>query len=354
MTITILIGLFAVFFAYISKFIKYGLEIAWIIIFVFLAIRFDFGNDYNGYWNIYNNLTTVKLHNQVEPGWLLLNSFFFYFLGKNGFYVLVALLSLLNCTVYYVLIRKYVSPNYYWFAVFIYVFDSSLLLIQASMMRQNLAMNLLAWAFVIALGNRSKAMKMISVLSLILLSYSFHKSSLIGLIFLLLCFVRWDKIYIVLFSMAIVLFFMHEVVIGFLSDIIHSYFDSFDVYLSEGELSIGLGFLYKLAWTGLFLILNSYTTNKALYFLNNTVIVSFLVIPFQHFSSGMMGRILFYLSMFSVVVFPCFIQKFKEKYISLPMMALYVFFMLSDFVNFFNNDIWKDKFSEYHTILSIL
>ena len=76
------VGLLAMFFAALpKKNFRYGLEIAWLIIFVFLAIRYDFGNDYMGYWEDFNSLNSWAMFNvdndlHVEPGWQILCNIF--------------------------------------------------------------------------------------------------------------------------------------------------------------------------------------------------------------------------------------------------------------------------------------
>ena len=57
-----------------------GLKAAFVIIFIFLALRYDYGNDYIGYMNAFNALGSNFAHRSTymlwEPGWLLLNAFF--------------------------------------------------------------------------------------------------------------------------------------------------------------------------------------------------------------------------------------------------------------------------------------
>lgn len=53
---------------------------------------------------------------------------------------LVIVLTAFEISVYYWFIKKYIPKEWYWFAVFIYVFNPNFMLTQSSMMRQTLAM----------------------------------------------------------------------------------------------------------------------------------------------------------------------------------------------------------------------
>ena len=37
---------------------KYGLESAWLVIFAFLALRYNFGNDYQSYYTVFNEIVS--------------------------------------------------------------------------------------------------------------------------------------------------------------------------------------------------------------------------------------------------------------------------------------------------------
>ena len=132
------VGVIAMFFASLPrKSFKYGLEVAWIIIGIFLAIRYDFGNDYLGYldgFNYINSWATFQIYEEMhaEPGWQLLC----YLFRPLGFFAMVAVLTLFECYVIYRLIKAYVPERYYWLSIFLYVFTPSMMLIGASMMRQ--------------------------------------------------------------------------------------------------------------------------------------------------------------------------------------------------------------------------
>ena len=99
------INILAVFFAFSEdkKLIRHGLKISFFIIFLFLALRYDYGNDYAGYldgfyeinkhsWIDYTN-TKELFH--YEAGWVFLNRLF----EPLGFFAMIASLAAFSCYV---------------------------------------------------------------------------------------------------------------------------------------------------------------------------------------------------------------------------------------------------------------
>lgn len=60
--------------------------------------------------------------------------------SNHSAFSLVIVLTAFEISVYYWFIKKYIPKEWYWFAVFIYVFNPNFMLTQSSMMRQTLAM----------------------------------------------------------------------------------------------------------------------------------------------------------------------------------------------------------------------
>ena len=82
MIATIILGIFSVLSAFLARYTntRWGLKLSFILIFLFLALRYNFGNDYDNYLNVFNE---IKQYNDVnslylmmlrfEPAWLFLN-----------------------------------------------------------------------------------------------------------------------------------------------------------------------------------------------------------------------------------------------------------------------------------------
>jgi hypothetical protein len=150
MIVIIIIGFFAVFFAWLKSIDKnnFGLIISFILIFIFLALRFDFGNDYLAY---YEHFDSVKdsywsdvdllygenlIAGQMEFGYVLLVKFISLF---SIFFFFIVIHSFLMCSVYYFLIKKYIDIKFAWLGVLIFVFLPDILSVELSAIRQALA-----------------------------------------------------------------------------------------------------------------------------------------------------------------------------------------------------------------------
>ena len=120
-TVTIF-NVIAVLYSYLSRYKRseLWLKITFFIIFLLIALRYNYGNDYpaymKGFYKI-NDLSQIDYFDQswhFEPGWIFLCRLFEPF----GFSALVAFVSLLFCFVFYKIISKFVQPKYHWFSVF--------------------------------------------------------------------------------------------------------------------------------------------------------------------------------------------------------------------------------------------
>ena len=135
------VNLVAIFFALLeSKYnFKYGLKLSIIIIFFFIGFRCDYGNDYQAYLEVFQDLNkhdAIGIENLEfkggEFGWNYLNLIVGKLFGELGFFVLVLILSAFNLVVLYKFIRKNVPSQLLWFAIFFYVFNFEIMLVQCS------------------------------------------------------------------------------------------------------------------------------------------------------------------------------------------------------------------------------
>ena len=94
---TIVIGLICVFLAYLGRYrrLSWGFGAAMTILFVFLAIRYEWGNDYRQYidkFTVYNSIDEFNYsdpNERWEVGWIFLYRIFKPF----GFFSLVIVLT---------------------------------------------------------------------------------------------------------------------------------------------------------------------------------------------------------------------------------------------------------------------
>lgn len=165
----------AVIFAVAGRKNKYLQRFAFVVLFLFAALRFMYGNDYYNYYRWFNHIHAggesgfkteilYNLMNQILP----------------SFPMLVALSSALFIWVIYRLITKNLPTNYAWLGVCIFVISPTLFLMNLSALRQSIA----TCFFIIAVNYAYKK-KYFWYLVLIIIGALFHKSAILLLPFCL-------------------------------------------------------------------------------------------------------------------------------------------------------------------------
>ena len=352
MIITTLLGCFSVFFAYISRFknTAWGLKVSFVLIFIFLALRFNFGNDYKAYYESFIKINQFKIvdffssNNQFEIGWTFLNRLF----KPIGFFSMVAFLAAFHCYVLYRFIKKFVPKNYYWFAVFLYVFNTGFLLVLSSAMRQSVAITL----FIVAIEfiYRRQA---ILYFAIIMLASLFHTSALFLLPFYFLTYINWRittpyaLLILVVFSS---LFIFRDALTIQINFLVQTHFERYKVYQTAGQLGTGLGMAFPILMLTITVFYGKYFKNdQALLF--KLAIFSFAFIPLG-FILIMLGRVGMYFQPALLVVYPLIFSRMSNSFLRLTLMFTLFFITIYTFFSFFGSEIWKDAFGTYQTILS--
>lgn len=352
MYLVIVINIFSVFFAYLSRFRKFedGLKISFILIFFFLALRFHFGNDYLAYLegfkeiNLYSTVNFTDDRNYFEPGWILLNRIF----GPVGFFGLVAFLALFNCIIYYYFIKKYIPVKYYWLAVFLYVFNPNFMLIHSSAMRQSVAIAL----FLFGLEFIFKK-KLIAYFTTIFIASLFHTSALIlaPVYFIGKINLRIDNVFMaVILSFFTLLFFVGTSLQPLINEFINVYFVKYGRYEGNAEVGTGLGvFVYFLFFFFILFYERFQSQEKAALF--KIAIVGFILIPLS-LMIELITRVGLYFDPLTIVVYPIVLFCIQNVYMKVAFVSLLIFFHLLTFYIFFNSKIFEEYFSTYQTIFS--
>ena len=384
-----ILGVLAVFFAYLARWQARatGLKISFLLIFLFLALRYEYGNDYGGYLDRFIEITGYSkiflTGERWEPGWRFLILIFKPF----GFFAMTAVLALFNCVVYYRFIKKYVPPYYYWLAVFLYVFNPYLMLVHSSAMRQSVAISLFLVSIDFLVRKRP-----IGYFICIALALSVHKSGLVLFPVFLLAFVNWrlnkvTAVGIILFFVS--LFVFAEKLYPFFNQFAAAYFPRYaEEYQSlEGtQLNTGLGLIFMVFQliAILYYAGHEFSPNigpwetdqdmdysqpqeqldvlpidesaalfqvRARRMLYLLAIMTFMFIPLG-FLVSMVSRINMYFLPIMIAVFPIILFTAKDKFFKIAFISSLIAFTLFRFVLFFLNPIWRDAFSTYQTIFS--
>lgn len=354
MYITVGVNILAILFAYLAKYkeFKFGLKLSFLIIFIFLALRFDFGNDYMTYYKDFitlSSFSSIDFFDKTlyyEPGWLLLIRLFKPF----GFFALVMCLSLINCIIFYFFIKRYVQVQYFWLAIFIYVFTPGFMLVHASAMRQSIAINL----FIFAIPYIYKK-DFIRYLICIVAGSFFHFSSIVLIPVFFLVFLNWKINNFwgsIIFLVFISLFIFGDSISPILYEIIGNFFQEYEGYIgTAAELGTGVGVLF-LSGLLLFIIFYSRYQPKEINILFNIAIIGFMFIPIG-LLVAMVSRVSMYFTPVTIVVYPILITKIKKRIQKFVLTFFLIAFTLYSFYSFYNSEIFGKAYGNYKTIFSL-
>ncbi|MDB4891925.1 MAG: hypothetical protein JWL61_3780 [Gemmatimonadetes bacterium] len=344
MTATLLLGTFSILLAYLAQYknFRWALKGAFLLIFLFLALRYDFGNDYMAYAGAYdgtNNLAVLW-----EPGWVYLSDVF----RPLGFFAMIAALALLNSVVFYRFIERNVPPNLYWMAVCIYVWNPDFMLIHSSAMRQSVAITLFIFS-VEYLYRRNFVRYMLCVT----LASLFHFSALVLIpaYFVIRPDRRLTRVSAsVLFALYIGLFVFGSTLSGYLTQFLGVFFTHYALYEDVGVVRSGLGFLLL---TGLFIVTMYYAREQRgeLSVIFQIAIISFLLAPLTLILE-IMGRIGMNFAPATLVTYPVIVTCLKRSISKAVYVTILLAFVAFKFINFFGTASWLEYFGTYHSIFS--
>lgn len=360
MVVITLLNIIVVFMAYLAKDEKHGYLLAWafVLLSCVLGIRYGYGNDYYEYQYFFYNEDMMEGNSEhMEQGWLFLNRLFRPF----GFTTFVFFLTSIEHLMLYDLIRRYVSPQYYWLALFIYLFNPYFMLIGLSMMRQFFVQMLGFYALEFVYKR-----KFIQFAVLIMVCISIHK---IGLLLIPLAF--FPLVSKISYGKGTMFFFLVIGVLSFfflitrIDSIIESLGEIFvesdmrygDSYLNANvlreEQRLSPKMLLRYAIYILLLVRNyNYLSDSdaGRYF---SIVVTFgaLFIPFAAISPMAM-RVSWIYSMVVIIALPILLQKEKLLIIRIIVVLVFVLILFREFENHFISEIYGKYYMNYHTIFS--
>jgi hypothetical protein len=331
-----------------------GLKISFAFIFIFLGLRYNFGRDYEAYFKGFIEINTnasITLYDYIllaEPGWYLLNKLF----QPVGFYGMTLFFALFNSFAYYKFIKRYVPTNYYWLAVFLYIFSTGLLLTQASAMRQTLAINLFLMGIPF-IENKSP----IKYFLCLIVAASIHQSALILLPIYILSIANWkinNIVGIIIFSTYIILNVFGKLVLPNLNQFIFIYFNRYNEYTlvdNEIKFGTGLGFIYT-SLIFFFVILLEKRQNKVSSLLFKISILYFIIVALS-MVSPLIGRVgMYFQTILIIAVVPLILISINRKKLRFIFLLSFFIYTIYDFYNFFNDPYIYKYYGTYHTFFS--
>lgn len=371
MVANLTLGLLCVFALLLFKNKELTLRYVFFALTTFLAIRYGWGNDYNSYLIEFEEIKASSslglfdfdamsdMRRNNEFGWVFINKLFadLHF----GFFGLIITLSIFENYLIYRLINKYVESRYYWLAVLLYVFNTRLFAVGASMIRQYLCV--CCFLYVADLMSEKRKGHLLWSIIIILICSTIHRSTIIMLltlpifyvrigakrnsikwsVFLLIVYIVWDQIAPSLFQNNILQLLETDESMA-----------SYALYIggtNEGN-NTGLGVIFKYIMMIVWIFSVPYVDkNKQpllLFFLTSYFVSSLVtVVP-------MIVRFTLYSSFFSIVLWPWLLSRTKTNEGSFIYILVVMEFMIiiRSFFYFFNNPTYHDSFYIYHAIFS--
>lgn len=330
--------------------IKYGLKISFGLIFLFLALRYNYGSDYTAYLELFHKINLNKEISvfddywKVETGWILLNRI----CAPIGFFGMTTILALLNCVVYYKFFKKYVPPKYYWVSVFLYIFDVSYMQIHLTAMRQSLAILI----FLFSIDYLYKKDIIRYVLCIILASF-FHFSSIILLPVFILGFINFKvsrKAGLVIILSYILLFVFSKDIFPQINLLVNLYFEKYSIYEGAAQIGSGLG-LVLTSFLFFVLVYHAKYQDKENLLLFKIGILAFIVIPLGLLLQ-LLGRVGMYFHPALLVVYPIILSQIKNPLLKILFLLVIILLALYNFKLFFADPLWMKSVINYQTIFS--
>jgi transmembrane protein EpsG len=336
-----IIFLFALFFTFPDLNKKYPFWLfTFATLFLFSALRYDYGTDYMEYYNIHTAL------NAGLPAWGQNDLLFKQInLWISNFYLLIALMSLFYILVIYNMIKKNLKIRYYWFAVLILIINPYLFLVQLSSIRQTLAICF----FIIAINYAVKRNLLVYSL-LVLTATGFHASAIIlfPIYFLLNDTKLKKRTFIVIISFLI--FLLVTPVFDILANRLLEYMPQhYNLYYEQGlQNSIRSTLLSSFYFFFVLFNINKLEGREMIY--GKLSLIS-TVIALLAFKVSMVTRIGMYFDIFLIITIPQIFLKIKSKLYRQVLFIMMIVIYLLRYYSFFTHPSWSQAYGIYRTIL---
>lgn len=309
-------------------------------LFLFAALRYDFGNDYMAYYSIHTAINNgLPSHGQNDLLYKLLN------LMIPNFFWFVAFTSLFYMIGIGYLIRINLKPTEYWFSMLILLLNPYLFLVHLSSMRQTLAIVIVIFAME-ALALRKGVLFSL----LILLASGFHKSALVLLPLYFIINQRKIGKNAMLLILGLIVIMLGTPIFDWIINLVLHYFPQYTVYYEYGlknsirSTLISSFFLFLVLFN-----LDKLDGKEVVYGKLSLLSVSISVLSAR---LALLGRIGMYFAIFTIVTVPRIFSKITNKNVRLVLFVVMMAIYLLRYFSFFSNPLWNESYSSYRTIMS--
>lgn len=309
------------------------------ILFMFMALRYDYGNDYMAYLNIHD------LMNSGLWAWGQ-DSYLFHKLNLwiPNFFVFIGVTSLFYIVTIWVLIKNNLRVNQYWFAFLILLINPYIFLINLSALRQNIAVCFFVFAVNFAIKR-----KFISYVIFILLASGFHVSAIILLpIYFILNEKKFNnkKLFLILGTLLFLLFTpLFDIIIN---KVLEYMPNNYRYYYNQGlQNSIRATIISSFY---LFFIAFNLGKLKGKEIIYGKLSLIATILSVLAIKISMITRIGMYFDLFLIITIPHIFTRIEKKIYRQILFIVLIGIYLLRYYSFFTTPLWE-SFREYQTIL---
>ncbi|WP_053983018.1 EpsG family protein [Niameybacter massiliensis] len=313
--------------------------ISFTILYLFLALRYNYGNDYITYYNMHTAM------NSGLGGW---GSNDILFKGLNlllpNFYLFIAIISLFYIVVIYLFMKYANRGNSYLFSVLIWLINPYLFLVHLSTIRQTIAI-----CFFIIATKYIVEKKCFKYYLSILIAMGFHKSAII---LLPIYFIINDskikrKNTMIIYGILAIL--IATPILDIIIYTVLEYFPAhYKVYFEQGlKNSFRATVLSSFYFFIILLNINKLEYRDMIYAKLSLIAT---IISILCFKLSMLTRIGMYFDVFLIVTIPAVFKTIKTKLYRQILFLIMIGIYILRYTSFFINPIWHEAYSSYTTL----
>jgi hypothetical protein len=146
------------------------------------------------------------------------------------------------------------------------------------------------------------------------------------------------------------LFILVDQVSPLINQFVSNNFEKYKFYQGATTIGTGLGVIYSSILFILLMFFNRFQEEKAALAFK-FAIISFIFIPLT-LNVQMIGRMSMYFAPATIIAFPYLLKTFNKSIYRIAFIALLLLVTVYSYIQFFQSDIWKPYFGEYHTIFA--
>lgn len=338
-----------------------GMRIGFILVTLLAVIHYNYGNDYMEYYKIYNEINKYSVEDLNilldqtyfrDPGWTLICLLFN---NLGGFFMMVAVLNIIQNLIVYRFIKNNVSRQWWTMAVFIYLFTTNLYLLNFSMMRQGFVVCVFLgmWKYI-------KERKWWWPLLVLYLCSFIHASAII-----LLPFAFWGylpmkkgKVLTIIFLTVFVILWSQKEILGEIIFMATMTSESLEDYTTTygdnvNTATFNIGFIMNLIPFILSLFYSYKCDNPENRRLVLFAAILFMITPFTLVIPDI-GRLGTYFAIYKLAAYPLVYSNIKRLELRIGFLAIFVLMTLYDYWVFFNIGVFAKPYSTFHTIFEAL